>query len=416
MKILVVGSGGREHAIICNLKKDKRVKEIYCAKGNGGISEVATLVDIEETNIKELINFCKDKKIDLTIVGPEVPLTLGIVDEFEKEGLKIFGPNKACANLEGSKSFCKDFLIRHKIPTAKYKEYTNFNNAISEIDDFGYPVVIKADGLCAGKGVLICNDKNEATEALDDIMNSKVFKSAGDKVIVEEFLEGIETSILAFVDKNNIIPMVSAKDHKKIFDGETGLNTGGMGTISPSNIYTDSLKDEIQKEILDKTLNGFKKDNLDFRGILFVGLMITKDGAKVLEFNVRFGDPEAQVVLSRLETSLVDIIDSILNDNLDEINIKYLDKKAVCVILSSGGYPKSYEVDKEIKGLNELDEDVLVFHSGTKLVDGKYYTNGGRVLGITILDESIKKASDRVYENIKRISFDNMHFRTDIGR
>lgn len=416
MKILVVGSGGREHAIICNLKEDKRVKEIYCAKGNGGISEVATLVDIEETNIKELINFCKDKKIDLTIVGPEVPLTLGIVDEFEKEGLKIFGPNKACANLEGSKSFCKDFLIRHKIPTAKYKEYTNFNNAISEIDDFGYPVVIKADGLCAGKGVLICNDKNEATEALDDIMNSKVFKSAGDKVIVEEFLEGIETSILAFVDKNNIIPMVSAKDHKKIFDGETGLNTGGMGTISPSNIYTDSLKDEIQKEILDKTLNGFKKDNLDFRGILFVGLMITKDGAKVLEFNVRFGDPEAQVVLSRLETSLVDIIDSILNDNLDEINIKYSDKKAVCVILSSGGYPKSYEVDKEIKGLNELDEDVLVFHSGTKLVDGKYYTNGGRVLGITILDESIKKSSDRVYENIKRISFDNMHFRTDIGR
>lgn len=415
MKILVIGSGGREHAIIKTLKKDKKVSEIFCAKGNGGISQDAKIVDISETDTESLINFAKENKIDLTIVGPEVPLTLGIVDEFEKANLKIFGPNKVCANLEGSKNFCKEFLIKHNIPTAKYKKYEDYKTALSEIDEFGYPVVIKADGLCAGKGVIICKDKDESVKALDDIFNNKVFSEAGNLVVVEEFLKGIETSILALVDKNNIVQMVSAKDHKKIFDNEVGPNTGGMGTFSPSPVFNEVLEKEIQ-EILDKTLEGFKKDNLDYRGILFVGLMITNEGAKVLEFNVRFGDPETQVVLSRLESSLVDIIFDILDDKLDKSKIKYSNKEAVCVIMSSGGYPNKYETGKLITGLDKLDEDVIVYHSGTKLENGNYYTNGGRVLGITVLDENVKKASERAYQNIRRINFDKMHYRTDIGR
>lgn len=416
MKVLVIGSGGREHAIIYKLKKDKRIKEVFCARGNAGISKIATLVDIDENDTKSLIDFVKKENIDLTIVGPEVPLVNGIVDEFEKENLKIFGPNKECAKLEGSKSFCKDFLVRHNINTAKYKEYTDVNLAIKEIDGFGYPVVIKADGLCGGKGVLICKNRQEAIQGLKEIMDNKVFKTAGDKVVVEEFLEGIEMSVLAFVDNNSIVPMVSAKDHKKVFNGEKGLNTGGMGTFSPSDIYTENLEKRIKINILDKTLEGFKKDNLNFKGVLFVGLMVNDGVPKVLEFNTRFGDPETQVVLTRLETELVDIIEAILNNSLDKIDIKYTKKECVCVILSSWGYPEKYEIEKEIYGLENLDDDIVVYHSGTKLKDGKLVTNGGRVLGITCLDSSVEVASNKVYENIKKINFENMHFRTDIGR
>ena len=390
MRILVVGGGGREHAICWKLNNESNVEKIYCAPGNAGISIVAKCIDIQDSDIENLLKFAKENQIDLTIVGPEIPLVAGIVDAFEKEGLKIFGPNKKCAQLEGSKSFSKDFMIRHNLPTAKYKEYTDLDEAISEIDSFGYPVVIKADGLAAGKGVVIPKNREDAITTLKEMMSDKKFGKAGDKIVVEEFLNGIETSILAFVDNDTIVPMVSSKDHKKVFEGETGLNTGGMGTFSPSEIYTDELAKEIQEKILDKTLEGFKKDNLNYKGILFVGLMITEDGPKILEYNVRFGDPETQSVLFRLDTDLNKIISAILDNNLKNIEINYSKEEAICVMLTSGGYPENYEKGKVISGLENLDSDIVVFHSGTKFDNENIVTNGGRVIGITAKGKSVK--------------------------
>ena len=416
MRILVVGGGGREHAICWKLNNESNVEKIYCAPGNAGISNVAECIDIGDSDIENLLKFAKENQIDLTIVGPEIPLVAGIVDAFEKEGLKIFGPNKECAQLEGSKSFSKDFMIRHNLPTAKYKEYTNLDEAISEIDSFGYPVVIKADGLAAGKGVVIPENREDAITTLKEMMSDKKFGKAGDKIVVEEFLNGIETSILAFVDNDTIVPMVSSKDHKKVFEGETGLNTGGMGTFSPSEIYTDELAKEIQEKILDKTLEGFKKDNLNYKGILFVGLMITEDGPKILEYNVRFGDPETQSVLFRLDTDLNKIISAILDNNLKNIEINYSKEEAICVMLTSGGYPESYEKGKVISGLENLDSDIVVFHSGTKFDNGNIVTNGGRVIGITAKGKTVKEAGEKVYENIKKINFEGMHYRKDIWK
>ena len=416
MKILVVGGGGREHAICWKLSKEANVDKIYCAPGNAGISNVAQCIDIQDSDIENLLNFAKENKIDLTIVGPEIPLVAGIVDKFEKEGLKIFGPNKKCAQLEGSKSFSKDFMIRHNLPTAKYKEYTDLDEAISEIDSFGYPVVIKADGLAAGKGVVIPENREDAITTLKEMMSDKKFGNAGDKIVVEEFLTGIETSILAFVDNDTIVPMVSSKDHKKVFEGETGLNTGGMGTFSPSEIYTEKLAKEVQEKILDKTLEGFKKDNLNYKGILFVGLMITEDGPKILEYNVRFGDPETQSVLFRLDTDLNKIISAILDNNLKNIEINYSKEEAICVMLTSGGYPENYEKGKVISGLENLDSDIVVFHSGTKFDNENIVTNGGRVIGITAKGKTVKEAAQKVYENIKKINFEKMHYRKDIWK
>ena len=416
MRILVVGGGGREHAICWKLNNESNVEKIYCAPGNAGISNVAECIDIGDSDIENLLKFAKENQIDLTIVGPEIPLVAGIVDAFEKEGLKIFGPNKKCAQLEGSKSFSKDFMIRHNLPTAKYKEYTDLDEAISEIDSFGYPVVIKADGLAAGKGVVIPENREDAITTLKEMMSDKKFGKAGDKIVVEEFLNGIETSILAFVDNDTIVPMVSSKDHKKVFEGETGLNTGGMGTFSPSEIYTDELAKEIQEKILDKTLEGFKKDNLNYKGILFVGLMITEDGPKILEYNVRFGDPETQSVLFRLDTDLNKIISAILDNNLKNIEINYSKEEAICVMLTSGGYPENYEKGKVISGLENLDSDIVVFHSGTKLDNGNIVTNGGRVIGITAKGKTVKEAGEKVYENIKKINFEKMHYRKDIWK
>ena len=416
MKILVVGGGGREHAICWKLSNEKNVEKIYCAPGNPGIAEVAECVNIGDSDIDELAKFAKENEIDITVVGPEVPLVMGITDVFESQGLKVFGPNKKCARLEGSKAFSKDFMTRHNLPTAKYKEYTNIDKAIDDIDDFGYPVVIKADGLAAGKGVIISENREDAIKTLKEMMNDKKFGTAGEKIVIEEFLSGIETSILAFVDNETIIPMVSAKDHKKVNDGETGLNTGGMGTFSPSEIYTYELSKEIKENILDKTLKGFQEDNLDFKGILFVGLMITKDGPKILEYNVRFGDPETQSVLFRLETDLSEIISAVINNKLKDIDIKYSDDSAICVMLTSGGYPESYEKGKLITGLDNLDKDIVVFHSGTKLLDNKLVTNGGRVIGITAKGNTVNEAGKKVYENIKKINFEGMHYRTDIWK
>ena len=416
MRILVVGGGGREHAICWKLNNESNVEKIYCAPGNAGISSVAKCIDIQDSDIENLLKFAKENQIDLTIVGPEIPLVAGIVDAFEKEGLKIFGPNKECAQLEGSKAFSKNFMIRHNLPTAKYKEYTNLDEAISEIDSFGYPVVIKADGLAAGKGVVIPENREDAITTLKEMMSDKKFGNAGDKIVVEEFLNGIETSILAFVDNDTIVPMVSSKDHKKVFEGEAGLNTGGMGTFSPSEIYTDELAKEIQEKILDKTLEGFKKDNLNYKGILFVGLMITEDGPKILEYNVRFGDPETQSVLFRLDTDLNKIISAILDNNLKNIEINYSKEEAICVMLTSGGYPESYEKGKVISGLENLDSDIVVFHSGTKFDNGNIVTNGGRVIGITAKGKTVKEAGKKVYENIKKINFEGMHYRKDIWK
>ena len=416
MKILVVGGGGREHAICWKLSNEKNVEKIYCAPGNPGIAEVAECVNIGDSDIDELAKFAKENEIDITVVGPEVPLVMGITDVFESQGLKVFGPNKKCARLEGSKAFSKDFMTRHNLPTAKYKEYTNIDKAIDDIDDFGYPVVIKVDGLAAGKGVIISENREDAIKTLKEMMNDKKFGTAGEKIVIEEFLSGIETSILAFVDNETIIPMVSAKDHKKVNDGETGLNTGGMGTFSPSEIYTYELSKEIKENILDKTLKGFQEDNLDFKGILFVGLMITKDGPKILEYNVRFGDPETQSVLFRLETDLSEIISAVINNKLKDIDIKYSDDSAICVMLTSGGYPESYEKGKLITGLDNLDKYIVVFHSGTKLLDNKLVTNGGRVIGITAKGKTVKEAGKKVYENIKKINFEGMHYRTDIWK
>ncbi|SHH41294.1 phosphoribosylamine--glycine ligase [Tepidibacter thalassicus] len=415
MNVLVVGSGGREHAIIYKLSKEERVDKIYCAPGNAGISKLAEIVDIKDSNIEKLLEFAKSKKIDLTIVGPEVPLVMGIVDKFESEGLKIFGPNKKCSLLEGSKAFSKDFMIRYSIPTARYKEFTDIDEAIKNVDIYGYPVVVKADGLAGGKGVIIANDKDEAITALENIMKYKKFGVSGDRVLIEEFLDGVETSVLTFVDGKTIIPMVSAKDHKKVFDGEKGLNTGGMGTFSPSDIYDEKLEREIKEKILNPIIEGFKRDNLNYKGVLFIGLMITNDGPKVLEFNVRFGDPEAQVVLTRLETDLVDIINSILEEKLNDIDIKWSECKTACVVLTSNGYPESYEKGKLIR-IGKLDDDVLLFHSGTKFENGKLLTNGGRVIGVTAIGRTLNEAVKKVYGNVEKIHFEGMHYRKDIGK
>ncbi|WAW14424.1 phosphoribosylamine--glycine ligase [Peptostreptococcus equinus] len=415
MKILVVGGGGREHAICWKLKGEKDIEKIYCAPGNAGISNVAECVDIKDTEIEKLADFAVENQIDLTIVGPEVPLVMGITDILSERGMKVFGPNKSCSRLEGSKLFSKEFMVRHNIPTAKYKEYTDINQAKAEIDSFGYPVVIKADGLAAGKGVVIPENREDAINTLDMIMADKKFGDAGNLVVVEEFLSGVETSILAFVDKNTIVPMESAKDHKKVYELEKGPNTGGMGTFSPSTIYDKELEKKVYDEVLLKSLEGFQKDGLEFRGILFVGLMITEDGEKVLEYNCRFGDPETQSVLMRLETDLHEIMMAITEDKLSEIEIKYSDDAATCVILASGGYPESYEKGKIINGLDNLDPEIQVFHSGTKFIDGKVATNGGRVLGVTAKGKTVEEAAKKVYANIPKISFEGMHYRKDIG-
>ncbi len=415
MKILVVGGGGREHAICWKLNGEEKVEKVYCAPGNAGISKVAECVDIKATDIEKLADFAEENRIDLTVIGPEVPLVMGISDVFKERGLRVFGPDKACSQLEGSKLFSKEFMVRHNIATAKYKEYTDIDKAIEEIDSFGYPVVIKADGLAAGKGVIIPTNREEAIETLNTIMKDRKFGEAGNLVVVEEFLEGVETSILALVDKNTIIAMESSKDHKKVYENETGPNTGGMGTFSPSTIYTDELAEKVYNDVLVKSLEGFKEDGLDYRGILFVGLMITEDGEKVLEYNCRFGDPEIQSILMRLDSSLSEIMMAITEDRLSEIDIKYSKDAATCVIMASGGYPDSYEKGKKISGLEDLDDDIVVFHSGTKKDGNDILTNGGRVLGVCAKAKDVESAAKRVYENIEKISFDGKHYRKDIG-
>ena len=415
MKILVIGSGGREHAICWKLSNEENVDIVYAAPGNPGISKICKCIDIGIDETEKLIDFSKKENIDLVVVGPELPLVNGIVDELESEGIKVFGPNKSCSRLEGSKVFAKDFMTRHGISTAKYSVFNEIEKAKKSLDDFNYPLVIKADGLAAGKGVIIAQNKEEAVTTLDIMMLEKKFGSSGDTVVLEEFLEGVETSVLAFVDGNTIVPMVSSTDHKKLLNGDCGPNTGGMGTFSPTRDFSDDLKNRIQIEVLDKSLKGFQKDGLDYKGVLFVGLMIKDDDIKVLEYNCRFGDPETQSVLMRMETDLSEIMMSVIENRLDKMDINYTDESSCTVILASEGYPESYEKGRIITGLDSLDEGIVVFHSGTKEVDGKILTNGGRVLGISSRGSSIEEASKRVYSNIEKIKFDGMQYRTDIG-
>lgn len=418
MKILVVGSGGREHAIVWKLKQSPLADKIYCAPGNAGISELAECVPIGAMEFEKLISFVKENAIDYTIIGMDDPLAGGIVDAFEKEGLKVFGPRQNAAILESSKAFSKNLMKKYNIPTASYEVFDDYEAAKEYLQKQSMPIVLKADGLALGKGVLICKTLEEAEQALKEMMKEHKFGSAGNTIVIEEFLEGPEVSILSFCDGKTIIPMVSAQDHKRAFDNDEGLNTGGMGTFSPSKFYTEEMAKTCMETIFQPTVDAMIKENRKFVGIIYFGLMDTKNGMKVIEYNARFGDPETQVILPRLKTDLLEIMLACTNGTLDKINIEWYDNAAVCVILASGGYPVSYEKGYTITGLEEIanKENIIVFHSGTAKKDGKFVTSGGRVLGITGIGDTIEQAIQTAYEGVKIVDFDKKHFRTDIGK
>lgn len=418
MKVLIIGSGGREHAIAAAAAKSRRVSKIYAAPGNAGIAELAECVDISVMDFDKLVAFAKEKKIDFTIVGPDDPLVAGAVDAFEAEGLKVFGPRKNAAIIEGSKAFSKDLMKKYGIPTAAYENFDNAEAALQYLETADFPIVLKADGLALGKGVLICKDLEEAKAGVKEIMLDKHFGDAGNKMVIEEFMTGREVSVLAFCDGTTIKTMTSAQDHKRAKDGDQGLNTGGMGTFSPSPFYTEEIAAFCQKEIYEKTMAAMKAEGRDFVGVLFTGLMITEKGTKVLEFNARFGDPEAQVVLPRMKNDIIDVMEACVEGRLDQIDLEFEDNAAVCVVLASDGYPVSYEKGFEIKGLDAFkDKDnYFVFHAGTKLADGKVLTNGGRVLGVTAKGADLVEARRNAYEATKWIDFDNKYMRSDIGK
>lgn len=415
MDILVIGSGGREHAICWSLKKSKDCNKLYCLPGNAGISEIAECVNISVMDFDAIIAFLKaHANIGMTVVAPDDPLAAGLVDRLEAEGFRAFGPNKAAAIIEGSKAFSKELMVKYGIPTAGYEEFTDYNLACEYVKKSDYPLVVKADGLALGKGVIICNNVDDALTALKDMMIDAKFSSAGNKVIVEEFLVGKEVSILSFTDGKTIVPMVSSQDHKRALDNDMGLNTGGMGTFSPSKIYTDSLAKEVYDTVIVPTMKAMNVENRTFKGVLYFGLMLTDKGIKVLEYNARFGDPETQVVLPRLKTDLLEIFNAIIDERLSEINIEWNDDAAVCVILASGGYPENYAKGVPIE-IGKLDDGIILFHAGTAFKDGKLVTNGGRVIGVTALGDTIEAARKKAYKNIENIKFDKMHYRTDIG-
>lgn len=414
MKVLVIGSGGREHVLAWKLAQSPRVDQVYAAPGNGGMAEVALCVDLNVEDIKGCVAFAVENAIDLTVVGPEVPLVAGMTDAFAAAGLRVFGPDKHCSQFEGSKAFTKEFLFRHHIPTAAYKEYTVMDEALADIGLYGFPMVIKADGLAAGKGVLIVESEADAEAAIRSIMGDKTFGEAGDKVVIEEFLTGREASVLCFVDGETIVPMESAQDYKRAYDGDKGLNTGGMGTYSPNILFDETLNKTIEAEILVPIIEGFKADGMNFKGILFIGLMIEEGVPKVLEFNVRFGDPEAQSVLPRLETDLVDIMEACIDERLAETAIRWSDKQAVTVVVASGGYPDAYEKGLPITGLEDV-EGCEIFHAGTAIVDGQLVTAGGRVLCVTAVADNIAAARAQVYSQIDKVKFAGAFYRKDIA-
>lgn len=418
MKVLIIGSGGREHAIAWKVAQSPRVDKIYCAPGNAGIAEYAECVAIGAMEFDRLAAFAKEKQIDLTVVGMDDPLVGGIVDVFEEQGLRIFGPRKNAATLEGSKAFSKDLMKKYGIPTAAYESFTDADAALHYLDTARLPIVLKADGLALGKGVLICNTLEEAKAGVKEIMLDKKFGSAGNCMVIEEFMTGREVSVLSYVDGKTIKPMTSAQDHKRAGDGDTGLNTGGMGTFSPSPFYTREINAYCQKHIYQPTVDAMAKEGRPFKGIIFFGLMLTADGPKVLEYNARFGDPEAQVVLPRMKTDIIEVFEACIDGTLDQVDLEFADNAAVCVVLASEGYPVHYEKGLKIEGLDSFHgkDGYYVFHAGTAKKDGEIVTNGGRVLGVTATGADLKAARANAYDAVNWISFANKYYRHDIGK
>ncbi|MBH1939291.1 phosphoribosylamine--glycine ligase [Mobilitalea sibirica] len=418
MKVLIIGGGGREHAIAKKVSMSPRVSKLYCAPGNAGIAECAQCIDIAVMDFHALADFAVKEEIDLTIVGPDDPLVAGVVDVLEERGLRVFGPRKKAAAIEGSKVFSKDLMKKYQIPTAGYEAFDTSGEALAYLKTSRYPIVLKADGLALGKGVLICNNYEEAAAGVQSIMEDKQFGSAGDRMVIEEFITGPEVSVLAFCDGTHIKPMTSAQDHKRAKDGDQGLNTGGMGTFSPSPFYTREIDDYCKKYIYQPTIDAMKAEGRDFIGILFVGLMLTPEGPKVLEYNARFGDPEAQVVLPRMKNDLIDVVEACIDHRLDSIDLRFEDNAAVCVVLASDGYPEYYDKGFPITGIENFHEkdDYFLFHAGTKKSGEAIVTNGGRVLGVTAKGRDLKEARKKAYEATGWIHFDNKYMRNDIGK
>ncbi|MFA6849507.1 MAG: phosphoribosylamine--glycine ligase [Selenomonadaceae bacterium] len=416
MDILVIGGGGREHTLVWKLKASKKVGKIYAIPGNPGIAKYAMCVDLSIADMGALVQFAQEKNIDLVVVGPEVPLTNGVVDAFTKAGIKAFGPSKAAAEIEGSKAFSKNLMKKYGIPTAKYEVFTEVEKARAYVREQGAPIVIKADGLAAGKGVVVAETLHQALEAIDEIMCDRAFGSAGSRVVIEECLMGEEVSLLTFTDGNMIVPMVSSQDHKRAYDEDKGPNTGGMGAYAPAPAATPEIIMRVQKEILDPTIAAMKAEGRKYIGCLYAGLMITVDGPKVIEFNARFGDPETQVVLPLLESDFLEVMLACINGTLKNTEVKWKKEAAVCVVMAAGGYPKSYNKGDEITGLDAAEAaGTLVFHAGTTVKDGKIVTNGGRVLGVVATAPDIKGAVDKAYAGAKKINFANVHYRKDIA-
>ena len=418
MKVLIVGSGGREHAIAFACAKSPKVDKIYCAPGNAGIAQIAECVPIGAMEFDKLVDFAKSNAIDLTVIGMDDPLVSGIVDVFEKEGLRVFGPRKNAAILEGSKAFSKELMRKYNIPTAAYETFTSADDACRYLETADYPIVLKADGLALGKGVIICNTKDEAMAGVKTLMTDKQFGDAGNTIVIEEFMTGREVSVLSFVDGNTIKIMSSAQDHKRAKDGDQGLNTGGMGNFSPSPFYTPEVDKFCKEHIYQATVDAMKAEGRPFKGVIFFGLMLTPKGPKVLEYNARFGDPAAQVVLPRMKNDIIDVFEACIDGTLDKIDLQFEDNACVCVVLASDGYPVAYEKGKLITGFENFDgkDDYFCFHAGTKLTDEGIVTNGGRVLGITALGKDLKEARAKAYEATEWIQFENKYMRHDIGK
>ena len=419
MKVLIVGGGGREHAIAVSVSKSKRVDKIYCVPGNAGIAEIAETAPIGVMEFDKIADFAIEKGVDFVIVGPDDPLVGGIVDVLEARGLKVFGPRKNAAILEGSKAFSKDLMHKYNIPTADYAVFDNAEAALEYLKTARIPIVLKADGLALGKGVLICNTREEAFDGIKELMLDKKFGSAGNKIVIEEFMTGREVSVLAFVDGKTVKPMSSAQDHKRAKDNDEGLNTGGMGNFSPSPFYTDEIDRFCKEHIYQATVDAMRAEGREFKGVIFFGLMLTENGPKVLEFNARFGDPETQVVLTRMKSDVIDVMEACVDGRLSDVDVEFYDNAAVCVVLASDGYPLSYEKGFEITGLENFKGkgDYYCFHAGTKLsADGKVLTNGGRVLGVTATAKTLKEARHKAYEATEWVKFDNKYMRTDIAK
>ena len=418
MKVLVIGGGGREHTLVWKIAQSPKVKKIYCAPGNAGIAEYAECISIKADDIEQLASFSHHKNIDLTIVGPEIPLTLGIVDEFESKGLRICGPDKSASLIEGSKIFSKDLLKKYNIPTAAYATFNSSNDAMSYLKEKGTPAVIKADGLAAGKGVIPAQSLDKAEEAIDNILTKKIFGAAGDRIIIEEFLTGEEASFIVFTDGNTIIPMPTSQDHKPIHDNDQGPNTGGMGAYSPAPVITEKLQQKIMDEIMYPVIRGMAAEGRKYRGILYAGLMINQGEVNVLEFNARFGDPETQPILMRMKTDLIPVLEAIVDERLDQVSIQWDEKPAICVVMASKGYPGNYQKGIEITGLDKVQamHNVQVFHAGTALKDNHVVTSGGRVLGVTALGNNIEEAINLAYQATSQIQWEGAYYRKDIGK